>query len=37
MNGGNHNWNNHKIAGVIIIDANKAAKLESRLAEKAGN
>jgi len=23
MNGGDHNWNNHKIAGLIIIDANK--------------
>jgi len=37
MNGGNHNWNNHKIAGVIIIDAKKAAKLESWLAKDAGN
>ena len=37
MNGGNHNWNNHKTAGVIIIDAKKAAKLKSRLAEKACN
>ena len=35
MNGGNHNWNNHKTAGVIIIDAKKAAKLKSLLAKDA--
>ena len=37
MQNGDNNWNNHKIAGVIIIDANKAAKLESWLAKDAGN